>query len=400
MRLYTFCIQKMEGVSHLEASDGTLAALKSLANARHAHGDGELMLNPVAQAQEQFEPADSYQSSEDQGLVLEPDGGVFTLKMLAPRRHDVHVTAFCDGIRTTYPVGFEGNYPLAYARHAAGVRVREPATGYHAAMPKVERSHATLLAPFGRFSPRVQALYQRTGLVSSPQADLCWAGDADGVQPAEMEHMGSLAWQGRALRRARRLLDYSEQVVAVAGAKLLRDQDPSGSSWLLKDGSLFQFDRRFLRSPDSLRCVVSCVKTHPIMFFGLEGERSIVRLGIGERSVAFLPRPTAEAHPKPPGVPSTLANTYRPMISWYLRVRPRDFKNGNMLNGIVRLDIAATPDWEKWVDEVSWAVLDEFYGISAMPDPRHDVMPYGIFECEQSLKAQQIPANLLLAQLG
>jgi hypothetical protein len=88
------------------------------------------------------------------------------------------------------------------------------------------------------------------------------------------------------------------------------------------------------------------------------------------------------------------------MVSWYLRVQASDPRNPNKLSGIIRLDIAATHDWQNWVDEISWAVLDEFYGISARPDPRYDVMPYGIYECEQFLKAQQISGELLLAQLG
>jgi hypothetical protein len=210
--------------------------------------------------------------------------------------------------------------------------------------------------------------------------------------------MGSLAWQGRARRRARRLLDSSEQIVTLAGAQLLREQDPSGSSWLLKDGSFFQFDKRFLRQPNRLRNVVSCVKTHPVPFFGVEGERKVAQLEIGQRSVAFLPRPIHEARQQ-----RTFVDTLRrgrPMVSWYLRVQASDPRNPNKLSGIIRLDIAATHDWQNWVDEISWAVLDEFYGISARPDPRYDVMPYGIYECEQFLKAQQISGELLLAQLG
>ncbi|GLV54325.1 hypothetical protein KDH_11730 [Dictyobacter sp. S3.2.2.5] len=87
------------------------------------------------------------------------------------------------------------------------------------------------------------------------------------------------------------------------------------------------------------------------------------------------------------------------MISWYLRVRQANSHDANHMSGIVRLDIATIDDWSDWIDEISWAVLDEFHGISSMPDPRYDVMPYGIYDCEQFLKAQQLPGELLLAQL-
>jgi hypothetical protein len=209
--------------------------------------------------------------------------------------------------------------------------------------------------------------------------------------------MGSLAWQGRARRRARRLLDIAEQIVTLAGVQVLRDQDPNRKHWLLKDGSLFQFEKKYLRQRDDLQNVVACVKTHPVPFFGVSGERAVAQLAIGERSVAFLPRPIREVAQRQP---STLTTTDRPMISWYLRVREPNQQNSSVLSGVVRLDMAAHDDWRDWVDEVSWAVLDEFYGLSAMPDPRYDVMPYGIYDCEQYLKAQQIPSELLLAQLG
>ena len=142
--------------------------------------------------------------------------------------------------------------------------------------------------------------------------------------------------------------------------------------------------------------VVACVKTHPVLFFGVEGERVVVGLDVGQRTSAFLPRPIREAQRKPP---RTLKDTDRPMVSWYLRVHRPEPGNPNRFSGVVRLDIAATDDWEHWVDDVSWAVLDEFYGLSARPDPRHDVMPYGIYDCEQCLKAQKVPGDLLLAQL-
>jgi hypothetical protein len=140
---------------------------------------------------------------------------------------------------------------------------------------------------------------------------------------------------------------------------------------------------------------VSAVKTHPVAFFGVQGERMISELKVGERSVAFLPRPIDEARQN-----RKFKETPRRMVSWYLRAQPSLPRSPNLLSGVVRLDIAAVDDWQKVIDDVSWAVLDEFYGLSARPDPRADVMPFGIYDCEQYLKAREIPGDLLLAQLA
>jgi hypothetical protein len=383
----------------LVADSYLLQNLHALASSRKAKGDDALILCPNPTAQEQFEPQDTFESSVEQGLVLEPsENAPFEIRALAKRQRSVNIKAFCDGIRSTYFIGYEDNLPILYTRNASVVRTRDSVTGYHARMYNFQRREAMLLAPFDLFRPVIRGAYERLHLYPKRLADLCWTGSESeeyGPTPSNMQKMGNLAWQTRARRRARHLLDLSEQVTSIAGAQLLRQQDPTGSTWLLKDGSLFQFKREYLNQPEVLRNIISCVKTHPVPFFGVEGERKVMQLEVGLRSVAFLPRPSQEAQQK-----STLRQAYRPMVSWYLRVAPPNPRNSNHMSGIVRLDMAAIDDWHDWVDEVSWAVLDEFYGISAMPDSRYDVMPYGIYDCEQFLKAQQISGELLLAQLS
>lgn len=383
----------------LEADDYLLRRLRAFSAIRLARGDSKLVLQPNSVSYEQLEPPEEHRGSTEQGLVLEPDEGTpFEVKDLAKRKQRARISSFCDGIRSTYFVAYEDIYPILYTRNAASVRTREPATGYHECMHNFQRHQSMLLAPFGLFPVATQKAYEQLKLCPNRLADLCWTGlESDEYEPTplEMQNMGSLAWQGRALRRARHLLDLTEQVVTLAAVQVLREQDPTGGTWLLKDGSLFQFKKEYLRRPDRLRNIVACVKTHPVPFFGIEGERKIRQIEIGQRSVAFLPRPRREVQQG-----YTSKQTTRPMVSWYMRVRPSDPKNPNHLNGVVRLDIAANDDWQDWIDEVSWAVLDEYYGISAMPDPRFDVMPYGIYDCEQFLKAQQISGELLLAQLG
>ncbi len=385
----------------MQANDNALRNLRAFAKARIARGDNRLVLSPVPTPQEQFEPPDEYVANLDQGLVLEPSvGSAFEARALSPRQGHSRIAAFCDGIRSTYYVGHEDLYPVLFARNMACVRIRRTDSGYHDAMPGMKRQQSTLLAPFGMMDPTIRTAYERFGLCPTRLSDLCWIrpdGDEQGITPSDMPRLGNLSWQVQARRRARHLMELSEQIVALAGAAILREQDATGSNWLLKDGSLFQFDRAYLKERDCLRQVVSSVKTHPVSFFGIPGERMIAALRVGERSVAFLPRPVAEAKRQPP---RTLLDTARPMVSWYLRVHEQDPLSPSPLSGVIRLDIAATNDWQQWIDEVSWAVLDEFYNLSALPDPRYDVMPYGVFDAEQYMKAQEISGDLLLAQLA
>jgi hypothetical protein len=379
------------------ADDDLLMGLRALASARQARGDSKLVLNPDPLSFEQSESPNEFDGNAVQGLVLEPrENAPFEIRSLARRKRLAQIEAFCDGTRSTYFVGYENNLPIIYTRNASVVRTRNRATGYHTDLYNIRRNQAILLAPFAQFPPTICLAYEHLNLYSNRLADLCWTGLEEGYapKPSDMETMGHLAWQRRARRRARYLLDLSEQITSITGAKMLREQDSTGRSWLLKDGSLFQFKREYLRLADPLRNIVSCVKTHPVSFFGSEGERMLRQLEIGERSVAFLPRPTRESQKR-----YALRDTDRQVVSWYLRVRQANQHDANHMSGIVRLDIAVVEDWRVWIDEVSWAVLDEFYGISSMPDPRYDVMPYGIYDCEQFLKAHQIPGDLLLAQL-
>lgn len=390
----TNCVQ---GEQNSVADDDLLLSLRAFASVRRKRGDSKLVLNPDPNSLEKSEPPVGFDDVAEHGLVLEPqENAPFEERTLAKRNRHVQVKAFCDGTRSSYFVGYEHNLPIVYTRNASVVRTRDITTGYHGTMYNIERQQEMLLAPFDLFTPLIRQTYERLHLYRSRLADLCWMGLEEGYapKPAEMETMGNLAWQRRARQRVRHLLDVSEQITSITGAQLLREEDPSGRSWLLKDGSFSQFRRDYLRQPEVLRNIVSCVKTHPVPYFGAEGERLLRQLDVGQRSVAFVPRSAREAHKR-----YSLYETDRQMISWYLRVRPARPHDSNHMSGIIRLDIAAIDDWQGWIDEVSWAVLDEFYGISAMPDTRHDVMPYGVYDCEQFLKSRQIPGELLLAQL-
>lgn len=396
--LNTNCVQG--GKENHVADDDILLSLRALAAIREQRGDKRLSLNPDSLSFELSEATVESDRSTGSGQVLEfqtNDKEPFRSQDLARRTHKAHIEAFCDGTRSTYFVGNEDNFPIIYTSNASAVRTRDRTTGYHVALPGVQRQQATLLAPFNLFNPTVLSMYERLGLYNDRHADLCWTSpDENNTLPPfpRMAQLGNAVWQYRARRRARYLLDQSEQITAIAGARVLREQDPTGRIWLLKDGSFSQFRHEYLRKVEPLRNIVSCVKTHPVAYFGAEGERILRQLDIGQRSVAFLPRPATHNQKSQKQQP-----VQRPMVSWYLRVRPANRYDANHMSGIVRLDIASIDDWRDWIDEISWAVLDEFHGISAMPDPRHDVMAYGIYDCEQFLKTNQLTGDLLLAQL-
>ncbi len=390
--------------------DGTelLRRLRGLARARRARGDDRLLLQAAPVAQEFVDLIDV--SGGSPGLVLEPtEGAPFELRRLGPRRLRRAFGAFCDGTRATYLVGFDDGFPLLYTENSAAARTRDPSTGYHRSLDGIIRAESTILAPLGLMEerdPRLGRIYRGLGLCASASADLCWFGDAaESVAPmTKMRAWGAMMWQSHGQRRARRLMEVTEQIVAMAAAERVRDGDRDGSRLVLCDGSLFSFDRRYLKAQsDRLRGIVGLVKRHPVPFFGPEGERLLLGMAVGERSVCFLPRSEADLRE---GRVLRLCDSPRPMISWYLRVRPSQARGPEVLTGVVRLDLAVQQGWRDWsdwallVDAISWAVLDESYGLSAAPDPRADVMPYGIAEVEQALKARRTSADLLLAGLA
>jgi len=328
--------------------DDILLWLRALASVRQAKGDGTLILSPDPLSFELTEASNEFDGNAIQGLVLEPrEDAPFALRSLARRKHTARIEAFCDGTRSTYFVGYENDLPIIYTRNASVVRTRDKASGYHTNLYGIQRHQAILLAPFGQFPASLCQAYERLKLYHGSLADLCWTGLEEGYspKPSEMETMGNQAWLRRARRRARHLLDLSEQITSITGARVLREQNPKGRSWLLKDGSLSQFKREYLHQAEPLRNIVSCVKTHPVSYFGLEGERQLRQLEIGERSVAFLPRPTSQKR-------YSLGETDRQMVSWYLRVRQSNQHDANHMSGIVRLDIAAINDWQDWIDRL------------------------------------------------
>ena len=72
------------------------------------------------------------------------------------------------------------------------------------------------------------------------------------------------------------------------------------------------------------------------------------------------------------------------IASWYLRLRSANGQDP--LWGLVRIEIADTPDAISRADEISRWVMAESSPLS-LPDGRWDKMAYGVRDCEEFLRA-------------
>ena len=121
--------------------------------------------------------------------------------------------------------------------------------------------------------------------------------------------------------------------------------------------------------------VVGVVKSHGTLFADASTLETVLAIGLGERTTAFLVTPRNRAA----------------VASWYLRLR--DATGHEPMWGLVRVEIAydertAGPAMGARADEVSRWILAEA-APTAHPDARWDTMVYGIRDCEVFLRATQ-----------
>ena len=116
-------------------------------------------------------------------------------------------------------------------------------------------------------------------------------------------------------------------------------------------------------------CAVGVVKSHRTLYVSGAALDAVLALRAGERSsvIRIAPRDRSDVH------------------SWYVRLR--DVAGHDALWGLVRVEVAASGgDVTARADQVSRWVLAEAAPL-AMPDPRWDKMAYGVWNCEQFLRA-------------
>lgn len=113
---------------------------------------------------------------------------------------------------------------------------------------------------------------------------------------------------------------------------------------------------------------VGVVKSHRTLYAETAALGTLFSLGRGERSTVFRISPRSR----------------HSVASWYLRLRAAAGRDP--LWGLVRIEIADTPDAIGRADEISRWVLAESSPLS-LPDGRWDKMAYGIRDAEEFLRA-------------
>lgn len=133
---------------------------------------------------------------------------------------------------------------------------------------------------------------------------------------------------------------------------------------LLADGTL-------TISPEVASCprAAGVIKSHRTRFFDGDEMRTVLGLGVGERTSVFEP----------------LTRRFTPVHSWYLRLRKT--AGHDVFWGLVRIEMAAGPDSAERADRISSWLLNEV-APPALPDSRWDRLLYPIRDCEQFLRAR------------
>lgn len=113
---------------------------------------------------------------------------------------------------------------------------------------------------------------------------------------------------------------------------------------------------------------VGVIKSHRRLYADGNAFRVLVGLEAGQRSSVFRVSPRGR----------------HAVASWYVRVRAP--KGRDALFGLVRAEVADTPDISSRADEISRWIMAEGAPL-ALPDGRWDKMAYGIRDTEEFLRA-------------
>ena len=277
-----------------------------------------------------------------------------------PARPQTGVDAFLDGVQRSRVVGYASGSPIVFATVAAAVRER----------------HDKQLSTWRE--PRVRHL-----LLSDREAigAAAWRALEDtGVALIDLaEAAGTFAHPLAA--RARALECVSEERETLErrlAAEWCRDE----SRWLWIDGGISGN-----LAVDDASTAFGVVKSHTTLYGDAAALRTVLALRVGERGPLFMVQHRAR----------------RGVASWYMRVH--DAPDGDPLHGLVRVEVAppprvfgsapspdAPPDpavvaqLAARADQLSEWILADRAPI-ALPDPRWPALSYGVYACEQFLKA-------------
>lgn len=272
---------------------------------------------------------------------------------------DAGFAAFLDGTQQTRPLGYPEGLPVVFGTVAAVIRARRNRrmTTWGSG-PRVERR---VYAPLGLLSARaaadVRAAVADLGRVALVDTSLP---DRHGEPPSA--HPAALA----------------ERALAMVKEDRERVEKHVAELWCARaEGALF-VDGGIQESEIVARaaCVVGVVKSHRTLYAEGDALRTVLALRAGERTSAFEVGGTGARRAA--------------VASWYLRLR--EPAGRDPMWGLVRLE-AAMPDpaetpsaFAARADRLSRWVLREVAPV-ALPDGRWDRLAYGVYDCEQFLRA-------------
>ncbi len=272
------------------------------------------------------------------------------------------VAAFLDGVQRSRVVGHLADSPLVFATVAAVVQER------------IDRRMVTWT------TPRVQwlLLASRTHLGERHWTSL----EETGLAPIDVSDPGRNDVPLHPLAVRARALDFVAQERETLERRLAADWCRTESRWLWIDGGISGN-----LAVDAAAPAFGVVKSHSTLYGDAAAIRAALRLGVGARSPLFLVQHRAR----------------RGVASWYLRLHTG--RGGDPLHGLVRVEVAppstlfapadtsfthpdpvAVDALSARADAISAWMLAERAPLS-LPDPRWDTLTYGVYACEQYLKA-------------
>ena len=272
------------------------------------------------------------------------------------------ISAFLDGVQRSRVLGHVDSTPIIFATVAAAVRERRDRRLEQWGDPSVHHLILTSRALIG---------------------ESAWAAlEASGVAPVDLsEGNGGDATLHPLAVRAQALVVVAQEREGLE-RRLAEDWCRSEERWLWVDGGISGGLAIQAASP-----AFGVVKSHHTLYGDESTMRTTLALPVGARSPLFLVQHRAR----------------RAVASWYLRLHQSP--SGDPLYGLVRVEVApphalfqphdserARPDvaavhaLATRADTISAWVLSERAPL-ALPDGRWDTLTYGVYACEQYLKA-------------
>lgn len=329
---------RMNAVGRIAATYGPPEGVASVRRALRVLRDGGTTAAPDALPLERTPGTDEPPRLERATLI---EGAMVRAHQL-PDGPVTGIGAFLDGVQRTRLLAWQGSVPLVHGAVGAAIRIRRERRlggwGPGAALSQ------SLFVPLARLdAPLRQHLEASLALV-----DTLRDGEEGSEHPQDL-----LARARTAVERER-----ESHEIALAEQWVAREATP-----MLIDGGLGSS-----RSAARSEFAIGLVKSHRTLYLAGESMPTLLALHAEERSSAV------ELH----------SPRRAPVASWYLRLR--EPVGRSPLFGLVRVEIARDAFSPERADLVSRWLLAERSPV-ALPDPRWDVLVYGIHECERYLNS-------------